>query len=93
MAKDPVIGHEFVASLSIAGKDGTLRSRMRDVDGRIRGKTGTLGGVHTLAGYVVAEDGEVYAFAYLVNSVRGSLAPVKAAQDDFLERVAGTSGG
>jgi D-alanyl-D-alanine carboxypeptidase/D-alanyl-D-alanine-endopeptidase (penicillin-binding protein 4) len=61
---------------------------MDEVAGRVRGKTGTLGGVHTLTGYVVGADDEIYAFGYLVNNVRGSLAPVKRAQDAFLTQLA-----
>lgn len=92
MARDRVAGPEFVSSLSIAGKDGTLSSRLRDTDGRVRGKTGTLGGVHTVAGYVLALDGELYAYAFLVNDIRGSLDPVKDLQDDFLAVLAAWGG-
>lgn len=78
------VGPEFVGSLSIAGQDGTLSSRMEDLAGRVRGKTGTLGGVHCLAGYAEGDDGELYAYAFLVNDVQGSIDAVKAVQDDFL---------
>jgi D-alanyl-D-alanine carboxypeptidase/D-alanyl-D-alanine-endopeptidase (penicillin-binding protein 4) len=87
MAHDAKVGSEFIASLSIAGKDGTLGSRLTDVAGLIRGKTGTLGGVHCLAGYAMGSDGEIYAYAFLVNDLRGSLDAVKALQDDFLREI------
>lgn len=92
MAEDPAVGPEFVASLSIAGSDGTLIRRLRDLPGRVRGKTGTLDGVHTLAGYVRGADAALYAFAFLVNDVPGNLGVVKQAHDDFLRRVAGHGG-
>lgn len=87
MAADPKRGPEFVGSLSISGQDGTLIRRLLDLPARVRGKTGTLDGVHCLSGYAEAADGELYAFSFLVNGVRGSLAPVKQLHDDFLRRL------
>ena len=87
MATDRRVGAEFVASLSIAGRDGTLGTRMSEVAGLVRGKTGTLSGVHCVAGYAYGADGEMYAYAFLVNDVRGSLDAVKAIQDDFLREL------
>jgi D-alanyl-D-alanine carboxypeptidase/D-alanyl-D-alanine-endopeptidase (penicillin-binding protein 4) len=84
MAGNPRVAPEFIASLAIAGQDGTLSSRLEDLAGRIRGKTGTLGGVHCLAGYAEGDDGDLYAYAFLVNDVAGSIDAVKAVQDDFL---------
>jgi D-alanyl-D-alanine carboxypeptidase/D-alanyl-D-alanine-endopeptidase (penicillin-binding protein 4) len=88
MARNPRVGHEFATSLAIAGRDGTLIRRLDELAGRLRGKTGTLGGVHGLAGYAEASDGEVYAFAFLANAIRGSLHPIKDVQDGFLRRLA-----
>lgn len=87
MARDPKVSPEFVASLSIAGRDGTLRRRMTDTEGAVRGKTGTLSGVHCLAGYVETRDREQLAFVFLANEVRGSVTRVKDLQDGFVERL------
>lgn len=87
MAHDPQVGHEFMASLAIAGEDGTLWRRLTDDPGRLRGKTGTIDGVHCLTGYLEAGDGQEYAFAFLVNDVRGSLSKVKSLQDRFAMQV------
>jgi D-alanyl-D-alanine carboxypeptidase/D-alanyl-D-alanine-endopeptidase (penicillin-binding protein 4) len=87
MARDPKVSPEFVASLSIAGRDGTLRRRMTDTEGAVRGKTGTLSGVHCLAGYVETRDHEQLAFVFLANEVRGSVARVKDLQDSFVEHL------
>ncbi len=67
---------EFLASLPVAGKDGTMRWRLEgpETAGRVRAKTGSLDGVNSLSGYVETVDGERLAFAILVND-----APVKAA--------------
>lgn len=67
--KDFSIAPEFMASLGISGEDGTLRSRLptSSEDELIRAKTGSLDGVSSLAGYVSAKDGEVLAFAVVLN--------------------------
>jgi serine-type D-Ala-D-Ala carboxypeptidase/endopeptidase (penicillin-binding protein 4) len=81
MAHDDKVGPEFEASLAIAGVDGTLARRIREDPARMRGKTGTLDGVHCLAGYLDASDGERYAFAFFANGDRATSATVKALQD------------
>lgn len=83
---DQRVGPEFLASLSVAGVDGTLRRRLGGGEaGMVRGKTGSLNGVYCLAGYVHGGDGKVYAFAFLVNGFRGSTRPVRDLQDRFAE--------
>ena len=87
MHDDRAVGPEFRSALSIGGADGTLRSRFRDEDqlGRVRGKTGSLNGVHCLTGFVDANDGDVYAFAFLVNDIRGPLSKARQLHDRFVE--------
>lgn len=59
------------SALPIAGKDGTLKKRMKGTaaEGNVRAKTGTLTGVITLAGYCTAANGHELAFAILNNGV------------------------
>lgn len=66
---DFTIAPEFVASLGIAGEDGTLRRRLptSKTRGKLRGKTGSLDGVASLAGIVPAQNGELIAFAIILN--------------------------
>jgi D-alanyl-D-alanine carboxypeptidase/D-alanyl-D-alanine-endopeptidase (penicillin-binding protein 4) len=62
---------EFMASLSIAGVDGTTRNRFDDDaagNGVMHVKTGRLDNVSALAGYAHGSDGALYALAILVNS-------------------------
>src|SRR6267154_74206 len=63
-------GKEFRESLPAAGIDGSLAERFKDLDAeaRVYGKTGSLGGVKTLAGYAVTSKGEQLAFAVLTNN-------------------------
>jgi serine-type D-Ala-D-Ala carboxypeptidase/endopeptidase (penicillin-binding protein 4) len=63
--------HElWVASLPIAGVDGTLARRMigTPLQGNVHAKTGTLSGVRALAGYMTTRSGERIVFAALVNN-------------------------
>jgi len=60
---------EMLASLPIAGKDGTLEKRMKQTAafGQLRAKTGTIDGVSALTGVVQSKGGEMLAFAVLMN--------------------------
>lgn len=60
---------EFLASLPIAGLDGTMRRRLRDsaVAQRARLKTGTLKNVVALAGYVPDGNNELCVVAAFIN--------------------------
>lgn len=59
----------FHDSLPIAGKDGTLSSRLKKYEGRIFAKTGTLTYVHSLSGYATTSSAEILAFSILSNEV------------------------
>lgn len=63
---------EFLSSLGVAGEDGTLRNRLPSSSGLgvLRGKTGSLDGVASLAGYVPSRDGELLAFAIILNDTK-----------------------
>lgn len=60
---------EFVASLSIAGRDGTTRRRFRGSEeaGRMHLKTGSLEKVSAISGYVHAPDGQTYMVVMMLN--------------------------
>ena len=66
--KEPTMP-EFVSSLAIAGRDGTLRKRFRRGKGRGRMhlKTGSLQNVSSIAGYVHSESGKTFAVTVLIN--------------------------
>ncbi|MFI4890534.1 MAG: D-alanyl-D-alanine carboxypeptidase/D-alanyl-D-alanine-endopeptidase [Steroidobacterales bacterium] len=62
---------EFLASLPLAGIDGTLRYRMQDSPpGAVRLKTGHLAAVSAIAGYVTTADGNTFVVVSLVNDAR-----------------------
>jgi D-alanyl-D-alanine carboxypeptidase/D-alanyl-D-alanine-endopeptidase (penicillin-binding protein 4) len=66
---DPQHRDPFVASLAIAGRDGTVRNRMKRTraEGNARVKTGSIANMRSLSGYVDTRDGEPLAFAILAN--------------------------
>ena len=71
----------YIASLPIAGVDGTLANRMQGTaaQGRIRAKTGTLSQVNALAGYATTPAGDRLAFCIVLNhQTAGSSAGVGA---------------
>jgi len=74
---------EFLASLPLAGMDGTLRARMKGSPaGSVRLKTGHLESVSGVAGYVTTAAGKTYILVSLVNHVRadfGAAEPLHAA--------------
>jgi len=84
---------EYVVSLPVAARDGTIRWRMDGTAaaGRLRAKTGTLEGVVTLSGYVQDAGGRVLAFAVLVNDSPGRPGVLRAV--DGLGAALAASGG
>jgi serine-type D-Ala-D-Ala carboxypeptidase/endopeptidase (penicillin-binding protein 4) len=62
-------GQSFRDTLPIAGVDGSLSDRLKNIDAqRVYGKTGSLGGVKTLSGYATTERGDQVAFSILSNN-------------------------
>src|SRR3954452_8089050 len=65
-----------LAGMPVGGLTGTLASRYRHgpaaaAAGVARAKTGTLAGVNTVTGYLVAADGRVLVFAFLTDRAAG----------------------
>ncbi len=61
----------WLGSMTVAGRNGTLRRRMRGTAaaGRCSGKTGTLRGVSALSGYCTTTSGRRVVFSFLENGV------------------------
>lgn len=79
---------ELIASLPIAGRDGTARRRVANspAAGAAHIKTGTLDGVRSLAGYVQGASGHRYIVVLLINHPNASAG--RDVQDALLEWVA-----
>lgn len=69
MHGDPRHREEFMATLPVAGKDGTIASRMRRTlaEGNATAKTGSIANVRSLSGYVRTRDGETLVFSIIAN--------------------------
>ena len=83
MNKQPRLFRIFYNSLPVAGIDGTLEDRMSNypVADNLRAKTGTLNGVSCLSGYVQTRDGEMLAFAMMMQNFVSSSSEYRHAQD------------
>ncbi len=73
-------------SLALAGKNGTLKRRFEDtnVSGNLWGKTGTLTGVGTLAGYLNVPNYETLVFSIIVNNSELSSKEIRQAIDEIV---------
>ena len=80
---------ELISSLPVAGIDGTARKRLAGsaAAGSAHVKTGTLDGVRSIAGYVLANSGRRYVVVLMINHPNASAA--RAVQDALMEWVAG----
>lgn len=69
MYRDDRHREPFVASLPVAGRDGTIASRMRRTraENNATAKTGSIANVRALSGYVRSRDGEVLVFSMIAN--------------------------
>jgi serine-type D-Ala-D-Ala carboxypeptidase/endopeptidase (penicillin-binding protein 4) len=83
----------FMQALAVAGRDGTLASRMKgtEAEGNAIGKSGSMSNIRTLAGYVKTADGEPLAFAIMANNFEGPAAGVTATIDRLVARLASFS--
>ncbi len=81
----------WLGSLSVAGRNGTLRRRMRGTAaaGRCSGKTGTLRGVSALSGYCTTTTGRSVVFSFLENGVGYGAKSVEDRMVAALARYAG----
>lgn len=78
---------EFIASMPILARDGTVMGRLKNSqsNGRAHLKTGSLNGVSAIAGYVLDANGHRHALVMLVNHAKAGAS--KAAQDALIEWV------
>ncbi len=89
MRKSPLF-QAYYDAFPVAGVDGTLETRMRGTtaEANVRGKTGTLGNVRSLSGYVTTRGGGQLIFSVLSNNFLTSTAYVSRVQDSIAVRLA-----
>jgi D-alanyl-D-alanine carboxypeptidase/D-alanyl-D-alanine-endopeptidase (penicillin-binding protein 4) len=81
----------FMATLPIAGKDGTISTRMRRslAEGNAVAKTGSINNVRSLSGYVRTRDGEMLAFSIIANDFTVPASTITWIADLAVEVLAG----
>lgn len=77
--------YDFITALPVAGVDGTLKHRLRNIPWRVRAKTGTMQGVISLAGYAMSADKEPIAFVIMINGKYGSIWQYRALEDKIMQ--------
>lgn len=85
-ARNSLVMPEFLASLPVAGVDGTMRSRLRDGPeaGRIRVKTGMIDDVAAIAGYMRNAADEELTVVVLINDQGAHRGSGRQVQDEVL---------
>jgi len=82
------ISSEFMEALPEGRKSGTLKERMVRLKTRVRGKTGTLDNISTLAGYIERKRGRYIAFAIFFTNASASARRLRSLQDQIVEVLA-----
>lgn len=90
---DEIAGEMFIKSIAVAGKEGTVRNRFRNVDlhgSEVRAKSGYINKVSCLSGYVTMPDGQRRSFSILVNGLGGpdALSHAKKMQERIVSAIA-----
>ncbi len=80
----------YYDAFPVAGVDGTVRGRMRGTaaEANLRGKTGTLGNVRSLSGYVTTATGKQLIFSILCNNYTVPTDYISRVQDVIGARLA-----
>ncbi len=83
----------FYESLPIAGVDGSLKNRMKGTkaENNVHGKTGFIGYVRSLSGYVTTLDGEMFAFSMIANHYTVATSMAEKIQNEVCVRLANFS--
>lgn len=78
----------FDQLLPMPGGEGTLRRRLLDLAPVLRAKSGSIGGVAALAGWIYGSDGRIRYFAIIVNHHTSRASQVNASIDEIVRLIA-----
>lgn len=79
-------------ALPVSGGKGSLQARFTDLAGRVRAKTGYIGNVDSLSGFVTTAGGREVVFAIISNGSGQPSARMKAGIDDIVRAIAAEGG-
>jgi D-alanyl-D-alanine carboxypeptidase/D-alanyl-D-alanine-endopeptidase (penicillin-binding protein 4) len=85
MYKNSKYKNEFINSLSVSGKTGTLSGMFihTPLEGKVYGKSGTISKVRCYTGYIITEKKE-FAFTVMVNQFQGKSKEIAGIIEKFL---------
>jgi D-alanyl-D-alanine carboxypeptidase/D-alanyl-D-alanine-endopeptidase (penicillin-binding protein 4) len=85
--KQPYLFPKLIDSFPVAGVDGTLADRMKDIPAykNVYAKTGTLSNASTISGYIKSKNRHLLAFSILIQNYPGSAVKAREIQDKLCE--------
>ena len=88
--RDDRLRDSFLATLPIAGRDGSMTNRMKSTpaDNNARAKTGSMTNVRTLSGYVTSAEGEPLVFSIMANNFDTPPDTINKATDAIVVKLA-----
>lgn len=89
--RDQEINHEYISSFGIYGEDGTVRHRAHMDGAAVRVKSGSLGDVSSLAGYVISKDSRPMVFTMMFNNINPYRPEVVRFQNSICKLLSTTS--
>lgn len=79
-------------ALPVSGRSGSLRARLTDLPGRVAAKTGYIGNVDSLSGYVILSDGREVIFSIVANASGLPSRRMKGQIDEIVRAIAAYGG-
>ncbi|MDX2164674.1 MAG: D-alanyl-D-alanine carboxypeptidase/D-alanyl-D-alanine-endopeptidase [Gammaproteobacteria bacterium] len=87
---DKPIAKAYIESLPIAGKDGTLQDRMKNLQNKVYAKTGSMTGVESLSGFIQTKHHSVLSFVIMMNNFSMPRKQATDLEDNIVEQLANT---
>ena len=89
VAKNPAIYNDFNASLSVAGKSGSLKNMFAGTRaaGNLRAKSGYMDKVRSYTGYVKSKSGKLMAFSIIVNNYSGGAGAMRKKMEKVMAAI------
>ena len=80
-------GLERLKVIFPTGGEGTIANYYKNDSGFVYAKTGSLGGVVALSGFMISKKGKLLLFSALINNYRGSSTAARRKVEQFISQV------